>query len=76
MHEGAEPLLRCNQCGMHIPEAKIFKHRQMDKYNKATKRILRWRDVEMASRCGEIEFSMEGGEGYERVENVTTFRYM
>ena len=30
----------------------------------------------MAARCGEMEFSMEGGEEEERVENVTTFRHL
>ena len=30
----------------------------------------------MTARCGEMEFSLEGGEGDERVENVTTFWYL
>ena len=30
----------------------------------------------MADICREIEFSLEGGEGEERVENVKMFRYM
>ena len=30
----------------------------------------------MAAMCGEMEFSMEGGDGDERVENVTTFQYL
>ena len=31
MQEGQEPLPRCYQRKMHIPEAKIFKNRQTDK---------------------------------------------
>ena len=34
MQEGPEPLPRCEKCGMHMPEARIFKHRQTDKCNK------------------------------------------
>ena len=30
----------------------------------------------MVARCGEIEFSMEGGEGYDTVESVATLRYL
>ena len=30
----------------------------------------------MAERCGEMEFSIDGGEGENRVENVTMFWYM
>ena len=33
--------------------------------------------VEITERCGEMEFSLyRGGEGDERVENVTTFQYL
>ena len=30
----------------------------------------------MSERCGKMEFSMEGGEGDERVVGVATFRYL
>ena len=60
MQEGSELLPRCDKFGMHIPEARLFKHRHTDKRNKATERRLRWRDVEMSARCGNMEFSMEG----------------
>ena len=56
--------------------AKLLNHRQTDKFNQATERRLRQRDVDMAARCGEMDLSMEGGEGYERVEGVATFRYL
>ena len=32
--------------------------------------------MDMSERCGEMEFSLEGGERYERVEGVATFRYL
>ena len=53
-----------------------FKNRKMDKYKKATEIRLRQIDVKMSSRCGEMEFSLEGGELDERVEGVATFRYL
>ena len=76
MQEGTEPLPQCYKCGMHMPAANIFKHRKTDKCNKATERRTEQRDVEMAERCGEMEFSLEGGEGDERVENMKTFWYL
>ena len=30
----------------------------------------------MAARCGDMGFNLDGEEGYERVENLTTFRYL
>ena len=30
----------------------------------------------MVARCGEMEFSLDGDAGVERVYNVTTFRYL
>ena len=76
MQEGTEPLTRCDHCGMHMPTTRIFKHRKLDKCHKEMERRLRWRDVDMADRCGEMEFILMGGEGEDRVENMTTFRYL
>ena len=50
-----------------MPEASLFKHRHTDKWNKATERRIRRRDVDMVARCGEMGFSMEVGEVDERV---------
>ena len=61
---------------MHMQASRLFKHRQSDKCNKSTEIRLQLRDVEMAERCGEMEFSLKGYEGDDRVENVTTFRYL
>ena len=41
LQEGTEPLPRCDQCGMHMPEARLFKYRQLDKCHKLTERKLR-----------------------------------
>ena len=54
----------------------LFKNRQSNNCHKSTERRLRQRDVEMATRCGEMEFSLDGEEGYKRVDNVPTFRYL
>ena len=37
---------------------------------------LRQRDVELAQRYGDMEFSLFGREGYELVEGVTQFKYL
>ena len=58
MKEGLEPLPRCDQCGIRMPVARMFKHQQADKSRKATDRRLRLRDVEIAERCGEVDFSL------------------
>ena len=36
--EGPEPLLWCDQCGMHIQATRLFKHRKSDKCHKLTER--------------------------------------
>ena len=76
LQEGLEPLPRCDQYGMHMQAERLFKRRQSDKCHKLTERRLQWRDVEMAARCAEMYFSLDGEEGEERVDNVTTFRYL
>ena len=76
MQEGPEPFPWCDQCGIHMLEARLFKHRQLDKCHKATEIRLRRTDVDMSERCGEMEFILEEGEKEERVENVTMFRYL
>ena len=76
LQEGPEPLPRCEQCGMHIPEAWLIKPRLKERVNKETKMRLRHRDVWMAERCGEIKFSMYGEEGNAMVEGVENFKYL
>ena len=34
LQEGPEPLPRCDQCGMHMQAARLFKHWQSDKFHK------------------------------------------
>ena len=74
MQEVPEQLLWCDQCRMHTQASRLFKHQQSEKYHKLTERRLRRRDVEIAAMCGEMEFNLDGEEGYERVENVPTFQ--
>ena len=76
LQEGPEPLPRCDQCRMRMQAARLFKHRKSEKCHKSTERRLLRRDVEMAARCGEMEFNLDGEEGDERVENVPIFRYL
>ena len=56
LQEVPEPLPRCDQCGMHMPEDRLFIHRRSDECNKVMERRLRRRDVEMTVRCGDMEF--------------------
>ena len=58
IQEGTKPLPICDQCRIHIPTARLFKHSQMDKCNKVTERRIGWRYVEMAARCGKMECSL------------------
>ena len=60
--ERPEPLLQCDQCRMHMQAARLFKHWKLEKCHKSTERRLQRRDVEMAARCGEMEFNLDGEE--------------
>ena len=66
VQDGTKPLPRCDQCGMNIHVDMLCKHRKMDKCNKVTERRLRRRDVDMAKRCDDMEFSLYG----EEVDNL------
>ena len=67
MQVGPVTIPRRDQCRVHMPEARILKHRKTDKCNKAT-------EMEMAVRCGEIEFSLEGEEEDKTMESVVMFK--
>ena len=41
-----------------MPDYRLFNHMQTDKCNKVTERIIRQRHVEMAAKCGEMEFRL------------------
>ena len=63
LQEGPEPLPGCDQCRMHMQAARLFKHQNEDKCHKSTERRI-WRVyVEMAERCGEMEFKLDREEG-------------
>ena len=55
---------------------RLFRRQQLEKCHKLTESRLQRRDVEMAKRCGQMEFNPDGEEGDYRVENVPTFRYL
>ena len=76
LQERPEPLPRCDQCRMHMQKARILKYWQSEKCHKSTYRRIQQKDVEMAARCGEMEFSLDWEEGDERVEIVPIFWYM
>ena len=59
MQEVPETIPRCDQCGMHMPASRIFKHRKTNKFNKAKERRILQRDIEMAESCGEMELDLE-----------------
>ena len=61
---------------MHIPEARLIKHIQTARCEKATEILLIWRDVEMAERYGYMEFILYSIKGGVVVEGVTKFKYM
>ena len=46
---------------MHILKARLFKHRKIDRCNKATEMQLRQIYVDMEERCGEVEFKLYWG---------------
>ena len=58
LQEGPEPLHRCDHCGINIPAARLLKHRWMERCNKTREMRLRQRDVDMAERYGEMDFSL------------------
>ena len=46
------PLPWCDQCGMYMQEARLFKHWHSDKCHKFIEKRRRQRDLEMVGRCG------------------------
>ena len=59
-----------------MTEAMLFKHSHTDKCNKAMERQLRHIYVEMAVRCGDMEFSLYREEGGKMVEGGENFKYL
>ena len=57
-HHAGGVLPRCDQCGIHMPAARTFKHRKTENCNKVTERRIQRSDLEMSARCGEMEFSL------------------
>ena len=61
---------------MHTPADRLFNHSQTDKCNKETDRRLGRRYMEMAERCGDMEFSLYVDEWEKMVEGVANFKYL
>ena len=62
VQEGAEPLNRCDFCGMHMPAGQPIIHHRKALCNKNTQ--MRWqrRDMAIADRCLEATFILTGEE--------------
>ena len=58
IQEVTEPIPRCDHHGMYMPKAWLIKHKQTAIYNKVTDMWIRRRDVDMAERCGDMEFGL------------------
>ena len=57
------PLLRCNQCGMHMPEARLWRHIHTAMGNRATDMRLQRRDMELSQISGKMDFILYSREG-------------
>ena len=60
LQEGRDPLPRCDMCGMHMPAGRLLKHRRRACRFKNTEMRIRHRDVDVASRCLDMEFRLTG----------------
>ena len=60
VQEGAEPLPCCDLCGIHMTAGRLIKHQRAARFDKNTQ--IRWwrRDVEIADKCSEANFSLTG----------------
>ena len=58
-----QPLPRCDYCGIHISVDWLINHRRTMRFNKAVEMRLRWKDVGMVKRCGDMDFNLYGREG-------------
>ena len=76
LQEGATPLSRFPNFGIHIPVPRLEKHKKIDRCEEATYMQLRWRDVGISQRSREMEFSLYGTDIYELVEGLTQFKYL
>ena len=61
---------------MHMPAGRLIKHQRTSTYDKTTQ--MRWqrRDVEIADKCLETNFSLTGEDKAEFIEEVEVFKYL
>ena len=70
------PLPRCNQCGMHNPEARLERQSQTARQNMDMAMQLQQKDVKISHILGDIEFSLHKREGDGLVKGVAHFKYL
>ena len=76
LQEVPEPLPWCTNCSIHMSVYIMERHKQTTRYNIATEMRLRRRDLELAYRSGEMQFSLYGVDGCVLVEVVPHFKYL
>ena len=76
LQERSELLPQCNMYIMHMQSGWLIKHRRTARCFNNTDMRLRRKDVEVASRCAEMEFNLTGKEGEETIEVVSLFTYL
>ena len=63
LQEGRETLTQWNMCVMHMTAGRLLKHQRKEHCFNNTEIGIRCRDVEVASRCLDMEFILTGGRG-------------
>ena len=76
IQKGREPLPRCNMCIMHMPEGRLLKHRRTAFCFRNNEMRIRRREVEVATRCLEMELSLTSEEGEDTIEGVALLKYL
>ena len=57
-------------CGIHMLAGRIIRHREKSRCFKNIEMRLRWKDVEVASRCVDMGFNLTGKEVDKTIEGV------
>ena len=67
LQEGPVPLMRCDNCVMHIPEDRLEKHKQTSRYEIS---------MDMRMRRRDVEFSLYGRGWSSLLEEVSQLKYL
>ena len=76
VHEGKEPLLLCDLCGMYMPARLLIKQQRTQPYNSNIQMRWRRRDSAIASQCAEVSFSFTGEDEAECIDGMETLKYL